>query len=136
MPLGGLLNNSNASGDSERFNLLAGLVSRNPTPPEPPQQTAVAKPERRLGRRTYSVLPASVTGATAGPFDSSDDANFSGGVLRRFAALAGIDPNQSAPPPDDEQDLADLQALKARLLGSGNINDAVALYQARKASRR
>jgi hypothetical protein len=36
-PLGGLLNTSNAAGNNDGFNLLAGLVSRNPAQPEPPQ---------------------------------------------------------------------------------------------------
>jgi hypothetical protein len=139
VPFGGLLNNSSGSGDSDWFNLLAGLVSRNPTQPEPPQQTAdsMPVPERRLVRRTYSVSPASVfdTGAPAVPLVSSDDANFSGGLLGRFASLAGTDPNQPAPP-DDEQEQANLQALEDRLSSTGNINDAWALYNARTASRR
>jgi hypothetical protein len=54
--------------------------------------------------------------------------------------VAGIDPqnpNQFAPPPlDDEQQQADLRALDARLSSSGDIRDAVALYNARKSSRR
>jgi hypothetical protein len=55
-----------------------------------------------------------------------------------YAALAGTDaqdPNQPAPP-DDAQEQANIQALEDRLTGSGNINDAWALYEARKASRR
>jgi hypothetical protein len=137
-PLGGLLNDSNASDNNHWFNFPARLVFRNPTPPAPPLQTG-SMPERRLGRRTYSVSPASVfgTGTPAVPFVSSDDANFLGGVFRRFAALAGIDPNQPAPPsPDDEPEQADLQAAEAKLSSSGNINDALALYKARMASRR
>jgi hypothetical protein len=35
-------------------------------------------------------------------------------------------------PPDDEQDQANMQALEARLSSSGNVNDAWALYNARK----
>jgi hypothetical protein len=139
VPFRGLLNNSSGSGDSDWFNLLAGLVSRNPTQPEPPQQTAdsMPVPERRLVRRAYSVSPASVfdTGAPAVPLVSSDDANFSGCLLGRFASLAGTDPNQPAPP-DDEQEQANLQALEDRLSSTGNINDAWALYNARTASRR
>jgi hypothetical protein len=50
-------------------------------------------------------------------------------------ARAGIDPNQPASP-DDEQEQAGLQALEAKLLSSGNIRDAVALYNARKSGRR
>jgi hypothetical protein len=136
-PLDGLLNNSSASGNGDPVDFLAGLALRNPTPPEPPQQTADSKPERRLGRSTYSVSPASAfdTGAPAVPFVSSGDANYSGGLLGMFAALAGSDPNQPAPA-DDEQEQADLQTLEARLSSSGNINDAWALYNARKSSRR
>ena len=136
-PLGGLGNNSNAAGNNDGFNLLAGLVSRNPTQPEPPQQTADSIPERRLGRSTYGVSPASVfdTGAAAVPFVSSRDANYSGGLLGMFAALAGSDPNQPVSP-GDEQEQADLQTLEDRLSSSGNINDAWALYKARIAGRR
>ena len=106
VPLGGLLENSNTSGDSDWFNLLAGLVSRNSTQPEQPQQTASSKPERRLGRRVINQSPAPAydPGAPAAPLAQSDDANYSGGLLDRFAALAGIDPNQPAlPSPDDER---------------------------------
>jgi hypothetical protein len=142
VPLGGLLGNSKASGDSDWFNLLAGLVSRNSTPPEPPQQTADSMPERRLGRRilNQSPVPAYDPGAAAAPLAPSDDPNYSGGVLSRLVALAGIDPqnsNQPAPPsPDDEQEQADLRALEERLASSGNIRDAVALYNARKSNWR
>ena len=55
-----------------------------------------------------------------------------------YAARTGADPqgqNQPAPP-DDEQEQANIQALEARLSSSGNVNDAWALYNARKASRR
>jgi hypothetical protein len=137
-PLGGLRNNSSAAGNNDAFNLLAGLVSRNPTPPEPPQQTADSIPERRLGRSTYSVSPASAfdTGAPAVPFVSSSDANYSGGLLGMFAALAGSDPSKPAPSPDDEQEQANLQALEDRLSSTGNINDAWALYKAGLTSRR
>jgi hypothetical protein len=50
--------------------------------------------------------------------------------------LAGGDLNQSAPSSDDEQEQANLQALEDRLSSTGNINDALALYNARIASRR
>jgi hypothetical protein len=69
----------------------------------------------------------------------SDDPNFSGGLLGRLTARAGIDPqnpNQPAPPLDDEREQANLRALDARLSSSGSIKDAVALYNARKSSRR
>jgi hypothetical protein len=139
-PLGGLLNNSSASGNNDGFNLLEGLVSRNPPQPEPPQQTAGSIPERRLGRSTLnrSPAPADVPGAVAAPLAPSVDANYSGGLLGIYAALAGTDPqdpNQPVPP-DDAQEQADLQALEDRLTGTGNINDAWALYKARMASRR
>jgi hypothetical protein len=75
----------------------------------------------------------------ASPIVSTDDPNYSGGLLGRYLALAGLDPenpDQPAPPPlDDEQDQANLQALKAELSNTGNIRDAVALYKARVASR-
>jgi hypothetical protein len=139
-PLGGLLNNSNAAGDNDGFNLLAGLVSRNPTQLEPPEQTAGGIPERRLGRRILnrSPAPAHDSGAVAAPLDPSGDANYAGGLLGMYAALAGTDPqdpNQPAPP-DDAQEQANLQALEDRLTSTGNINDAWALYKARLARRR
>jgi len=139
-PLGGQLNNSNASGDSDWLKLLAGLDSRNSTQPEPPQQTAGSIPERRLGRSilNQSPAPAYDPGAAAAPRGPSVDANYSGGLRGMYAALAATDrrdPNQPAPP-DDEQEQANIQALEARLSSSGNVNDAWALYNARKASRR
>jgi hypothetical protein len=142
VPLGGLLNNSSASGNGDLVDFLAGLVSRNPTQPEPPQQTAGSMPERRLGRRilNQSPAPAYDPGAAAAPLAPSDDPNFSGGLLGRLAALAGIDPQnpkRPAPPsPDDDEEQAALRALEDRLTSSGNVRDAVALYNARKASRR
>jgi hypothetical protein len=137
VPLGGLLNNSSGSGNNDFVDFLAGLALRNPTQPEPLQQTAGAKPEQWLGRSVINPSPAPGydRGAAAAPLVPSADANYSGGLFGRF--LAGIDPNQPAPPsPDDEQEQADLQALDARLSSSGNIRDAVALYNARKFSRR
>jgi hypothetical protein len=138
-PLGGLLNNSNAAGNNDGFNLLAGLVSRNPTQPEPPQQTAGSIPERRLGRSilNQSPAPAYDPGAATAPLASSVDANYSGGPLGMYAALAGTDPQDPNQPasPDDAQEQANIQALEARLSSSGNINDAWALYNARKSSR-
>ena len=135
-PFGGLLNNSNASGNGDLVDFLTGLLPRNPTQSEPPQQTAGSIPERRLGRSTYSVSPAPAydPAAAAPPLAPFDDANYSGGLLGMFAAAAGNDPNQSAPPDDEEQ--ADLQALEAKLSSSGHIKDAWALYKARMASRR
>jgi hypothetical protein len=55
-----------------------------------------------------------------------------------YAALAGTDPqdpNQPAPP-DNAQEQANIQALEDRLTRTGNINNAWALYNARKASWR
>ena len=72
MPFGGLLDNSNASGNDDR-NWFTGGKSRAP------------------------VIDASVP---ASPIVSTDDPNFSGGLLGRPVALAGIDPqnpNQPAP---------------------------------------
>jgi hypothetical protein len=85
-----------------------------------------------------SRAPVTDAGVPASPIVSSDSANYSGGLLGKFAALAGIDqqdPNQPAPL-DDEQEQADLQALEAKVSSSGNIRDAVALYNARRANRR
>jgi hypothetical protein len=138
-PLGGLLNNSSASGNNDGFNFPTGLVFRNSTPAEPPLQ-ADSIPERRLARRTYSVssAPAYDPGAAVAPLVPSDDANYWGGVLGRFAGKPGFDPQSQNPPapPDDEQQQADLQALEAKFSSSGDINDAWALYNARKAGRR
>jgi hypothetical protein len=120
LPLGGLLDNSNAPGNDDRnwFTTLGGLLwdgSKSRAP----------------------VIDASVP---ASPIASTDHPNFSGGLLGRLAALAGIDPqnpNQLArSPPDDEREQAGMRALDARLSSSGNIKDAVALYNARKSGRR
>jgi len=71
------------------------------------------------------------------PFVPSDAANFSGGLPGRLAAvLTGMDQTQAAPPPEDDEQQADLRALNARLSNSGNIWGALALYNARKSSRR
>jgi len=134
----GLPNNSDGSGDDNSFNVLAGLAFQNPTQPAPPQ--AGSKPVRSLGRRIVNQPPASMVDirAPAVPLAPSDDPNFSGGLLGGLAALAAIDPpnpNQPAPP-DDEQEQVDIRALEAKLSSSGNIRDAVALYNARKSSRR
>ena len=142
-PLGGLLNNANASSNGDWAAALVRPALRNSTQPGPLPQTADGIPERRLSRRTYSVSPASVfdtgasTGASAVPFVSSNDANYPGCVLGRFAP-AGTDPqeaNQPVPLVDDEEQ-ANLRALDARLSSTGSIRDAVALYLARKARRR
>jgi hypothetical protein len=105
LPLGGLLDNSNASGNDDWFNFLAGLAFQNPAQPAPPPQTG-SEPVRSLGRSLVNQSQASVARAPAAPLAPSDDANFSGGLLGRFAALAGIDPENptqaSQSPLDDE----------------------------------
>jgi len=63
---------------------------------------------RILGRSIAGQPQASVfdTGAPAAPLARSEDANFSGGLLGRLAALAGLDPQnpeQPAPPPLDDE---------------------------------
>jgi hypothetical protein len=132
--LGGLLNNANASNDGDWAGALVRPVLRNSTQPEPPRQTADSIPDRRLGRRTYSVSPASVfdTAGSAVPFSSSNGADDLGGVLGRFAL---VEPEHSEPLDDDEEQTK-LRALDEQLSRTGNIRDAVALYMARKASRR
>ena len=118
VPLGGLLNNSNASGNDDRnwFTTLGGLSWHG----------------------SKSRAPVGDAGVPALPIDSTDHPNFSGGLPGRLVALAGIDPqnpNQPASPLDDGQEQADMRALDARLSSSGNIKDAVALYNARKSRR-
>jgi hypothetical protein len=52
--------------------------------------------------------PVSAMSAGAPVAPPSDDSNFSGGLLRRFAALMGVDPqnpDQLAPPPDEQRAL-------------------------------
>jgi hypothetical protein len=136
----GLPDNSDGSSDCNSFNFLAGLALQNPTQPAPPPQIG-SKPMRSQGRRIVVQPPASMvdTPAPAAPLAPSDDPDFSGGgLLGRLAAFAGIDPpNPNQPVPlDDEQEQADIRALDAKLSSSGNIRDAVALYNAIKSSRR
>jgi hypothetical protein len=117
LPLGSLLDNSNGNDDRNWFTTLGGLLWDG-------------------GKSRAPVIDA---GVPALPIVSTDNRDFSGGLLGRFAALAGIDPqnpNQPEPPLDDEQEQADMRALDARLSNSGHIRDAVALYNARKTSRR
>jgi hypothetical protein len=106
LPLGGLPDNSDGSADGNWLDFLAGAPSGNPRQSAPPQ-TAGSKPVRTLGRRIAGQPQASVfdTSAPAAPFAPSDDPNFSGGLLGRLAALAGIDPQnptQPALPPLDD----------------------------------
>ncbi|HWE06417.1 MAG TPA: hypothetical protein VG274_06895 [Rhizomicrobium sp.] len=103
----GLPDHSDASGDGEWLNFLAGIASRSPTQPEPPPQPDDSKSARYLSRRTVdqSRVPAVGQGAPVTPLaPSSVDPNFSGG-LGRLTALAGVDPQdptQPAPPLDDQ----------------------------------
>jgi hypothetical protein len=136
-PLADLFGITKASGGSDWSNLLAGLVSPNPTQPEQAPQTADNDaPERRLSRRipNQPPMPAFDPGALAAPLAPSVDPDLSGGVLGRYAAMR-IDPKilmQPAPSPDDEDEQANMRALEARLSSSGNIRDALALYNARR----
>jgi hypothetical protein len=77
----------------------------------PSQQAAENKPVRLLSRRILNPTPAPAfdPGSNSAPLVPSGDPNFS---------------------PDDDQEQADMQALDARLSNSGNIWDAVALYNA------
>jgi hypothetical protein len=139
VPLGGLLKNSDAAGANDWFNLPVGLGFQNPTPSVPSSQTG-GRPERSLGRVIADPSQASVAGmrAPAAPLAPYDNPDYSGGLLGGFA-LARFDPqnpNQPAPPPaDDARDQAKLQALEDKLSFTGDIGDAVALYNARKAIR-
>ncbi len=73
-------------------------------------------------------------------FWSNGPQDFSGSLLGRLVAIAGIasqNPTQPAPPPEDEeQEQPDLQALSAKLPSSGDFRDTVALYNAIRSSRR
>jgi hypothetical protein len=103
---------------------LAGVDPQNPTQPALSPQT------RRLAGSPYG----------GSPIQSWRDApEYAGGLLNSIAlaSLEPPNPDQPAPPPtDDEQDQAKLQALEDKLSSTGNFKDAVALYIARKASRR
>jgi len=76
-----------------------------------PQQAAESKELRLLGRRILNSTPAPAfdPGSNAAPLAPSGDPGFS---------------------PDDGQEQTDIQALDAILSRSGNIKDAVALYNA------
>jgi hypothetical protein len=116
LPLGTLLDNSNAGNNNDWFATSGGL----------------SRDDNKLRAPVFNAS------APASPIDPSDNPNFSGGLLGRLVAPAGIAPqNLDQPaPPDDEREQADMTALDARLASSGNIRDAVALYNARKSSRR
>jgi hypothetical protein len=104
--------------------------------PEPSQPPSTSSGVAGLNRNKPQ---ASAFGPTA-PFDASDPHALGGGLLGRYVALAGLDPENPSepalPPLDDEQERASLQALDAKLSSTGDIRDAVALYKARKASQR
>jgi hypothetical protein len=107
LPLGGLSDNSDRSGGGNLFDFLASLAPRNPSP-APPPTSAGGMPVRILGRSIAGQPQASALDAAApfAPLAPSEDANFSGGLLGRLTALAGLDsqnPTQPAPPPLDDQ---------------------------------
>ena len=135
---------------------LAGTMNQAQTlpPDDGAQGIPDGKSVPRLVRVNGNNSPASVSdiGAPAGPIVPSDHPYSPGNLADWIAALAGVDrqnPNQFAPPPLDDglrdfyrndptqpREDSDLQTLDARLSGSGDIKDAVALYKARKSSRR
>jgi hypothetical protein len=102
--------------------------------PNPPRLSAADWIASLAGvDRQNPTQPAS-SGVLASPIDSSENANYSGGLPGRYLALAGLDlenPNQPAPT-DDEQVQANLRELDAKLSSTGDIRDAWALYKARK----
>jgi hypothetical protein len=102
----GLPDHSDASGKGDLFNFLAGLASWNPGSTVPPQ-TADSRRSPYLDRRTADPSRPSIfdIGAPPVPFSPSDDPNLSGGLLGRFFALTGTDPQipmQPAPPAADQ----------------------------------
>jgi hypothetical protein len=103
---------------------LAGVDPRNPTQPALSPQT------RGLAGSPYGGNPTQ---------SWSDAPDYSGGLLNSIdlASLGPQNPDQPVPPPtDDEQDQAKLRELDEKLSSTGDIRDAVALYNARKSSRR
>jgi hypothetical protein len=150
-PLGGLSNNSNTS--TNWYTALGGNFlptaggandrrdAREPQESQGPLSLNDAYLEyvARLNRNKPEASTFDPSAPTA-PFDASDPSAFSGGLLGRYVALAGLDPENlnlpALPPLDDEQEQANLQALDAKLSSAGDIRDAVALYKAREASRR
>lgn len=106
LPLDGLPDdNSNRSGNINWFDFLAGPSFRNPRRPAPPP-TADSN-VRKLSRRIVDQAQASEfdASARASLLIPSDDPNFSGGLLGRLTALAGIDPRnptQLTPTPLDD----------------------------------
>jgi len=65
----------------------------------------------------------------------NSEASGDGNWFNFLAGLAFQNPTQPASPLDGEREQADMRALDARLSSSGNIKDAVALYNARKSKR-
>jgi hypothetical protein len=106
LPLGGLSDNSDRPGDGNFFDFLTGQASRS-RPPAPLQPPAAGMPVRTLDRIVdqpqVSAFDAAAPGAPLAP---SEDTNFSGGLLGRLTALAGLDPQNlmqpASPPPDDQ----------------------------------
>ncbi len=101
----GLPDTSNASGNSDWFDFLAGMGSLNSMSPAPAPDGS--KPVRYLSRRVVdpSRAPAADSREPAPPLAPSDSPNYVGGLAGRIAALAGIDlqhPTQFAPPPLDD----------------------------------
>jgi hypothetical protein len=117
MPLratpGELMNNSSASGNSDRSWIAtqAGGASDNPAPP---RQTGGNSPVRYLSRKIVDQPQPSAfgTGVPAGPFAPFDDRSFSVGLAGPIAALAGIDPD------NPDQPVAEPGGLLARLLAA------------------
>jgi hypothetical protein len=107
LPLGGLSDNSDRSGEGNFLDFLAGLARPSPSP-TPPPTSAGGIPVRVLRRSIAGQPQASAFDAAApfAPLSPSDDAIFSGGLLGRLAAMAGLDPQnaaQPAPLPLDDQ---------------------------------
>lgn len=106
LPLGGLPDKSGESGNGNLFDFLAGLASGS-RPPAQSQPRAAGMPVRTLGRIVDRPQASAFDAAAPfAPLSPSDDANFSGGLLGRLTALAGLDPQnlkQPAPPPLDDQ---------------------------------
>jgi len=100
--------NSGAFGRGDWFDFLARIPAQGQAPRAPAPQPTGSKPVRMLSRNIVGQLspPVTDTSAPAPPLAPSDDSNFSGGLLGRLVALAGIDPQnptQPAPSPLDDQ---------------------------------
>jgi hypothetical protein len=96
-----------ASPASQPGDALAPPMSA-PQNPQGPLSLNDAYLEYLKRQSASQLLPASAadSSAPAAPLVPSDDANFSGGLLGRLMAVAGVDPlnpNQLAPPPQDDE---------------------------------